>query len=131
MQRIRCFITLVALAATAAAAAPSVSSPDGTITVDLELSQQGRLRYAVSLRGQPALDPSPLGLETSLGSFSSGLTAAGEPTTTRIDEHYTLPHGKVRDVHYVANELTRSFTTASGHHLDVIFRVSDTDVAFA
>ncbi len=131
MPSLRSTSLALALALAATASAQSVSSPDGNIAVELALSEQGRLSYTVSLHGAVALEPSPLGLETSLGSFASGLSAAGATTTTAIDEHYTLPHGKVREVHYVANELTARYTTAAGHGLDVIFRVSNTDVAFS
>jgi len=120
---------LCGLALVQALAAEEVRSPDGALTVTLTLDA-GALTYAVSLHGHTMLEPSPLGLETSLGSFAAGLQAAGT-ATAKIDERYALPHGKVRDVHYLANELTARFTNAGGHRLDVIFRVSDRDVAFA
>ncbi|AOS44232.1 Retaining alpha-galactosidase precursor [Lacunisphaera limnophila] len=109
--------------------AQAIKSPDGALAVQLTLDG-GALTYQVSRDGRLMLEPSPLGLETSLGSFATGLKAAGV-TTAQIDERYTLPHGKVRDVHYVANELTARFTNATGDSLEVIFRVSDRDVAFA
>jgi hypothetical protein len=108
--------------------AQEIQSPDGAISARLQL-ESGALSYEVSLRGRPVLEPSPLGLETSLGSFAAGLTAAGSESR-RIDEHYTLPHGKVRDVHYEANELTARFTNEEGNQLEVVFRVSNRDVAF-
>jgi hypothetical protein len=111
------------------APAQEIKSPDGTIAVSLEL-KEGALTYAVARAGQPVLAPSPLGLETSLGSFATGLQAAGTDSR-KIDEHYTLPHGKVREVHYVANELSARFTNGQGNQLEVVFRVSDRDVAFA
>ena len=109
--------------------AQEIKSPDGGLAVQLSL-RDGALTYAITQQGRSVLEPSPLGLETSIGSFVTGLSAAGT-TTARIDERYTLPHGKVRDVHYVANELTAGFTNANGDRLDVVFRVSDCDVAFA
>lgn len=109
--------------------AAEVGSPDKAITVKLTLDA-GALSYEVAHHGQVMIEASPLGLETSLGSFSRGLTATGANTRS-IDERYTLPHGKVRDVHYVANELTASYTNEAGNQLDVIFRVSSSDVAFA
>ncbi len=82
------------------------------------------------LEGHQILEDSPLGLETSIGNFSTGLSATGSKTL-RIDEHYTLPNGKVRNIHYVANELIASFTNEASNQMDVIFRVSNHDVAFA
>lgn len=109
--------------------AQEVTSPDGAIAVQLSLDS-GALSYAISHQGRTVLEPSPLGLETSIGSFATGLQPDGSDSAV-IDERYTLPHGKVRDVHYRANELTARFKNANGDHLDVIFRVSDRDVAFA
>ena len=123
--------TMVALALSFApgVSGQEVTSPDGAITARLRL-ESGALSYHVSLGGRAVIEPSPLGLETSLGSFSTGLTAAGSERR-RIDERYTLPHGKVRDVHSLANELTARFTNQQGNQLEVTFRVSNRDVAFA
>jgi hypothetical protein len=76
------------------------------------------------------LEASPLGLETSIGSFGTGLKNVGTQRA-EIDEHYTLPHGKTGEVHYQANELTVRLTNAKNDTLEVIFRVSDRDVALA
>lgn len=130
MKSARLFLSIAGLLPLVLALqAQEVKSPDGALTVKLSLDG-GALTYQVTRDGQVMLEPSPLGLETSLGSFATGLKAVGTGTA-KIDERYTLPHGKVRDVHYVANELTARFTTASGDNLEVIFRVSDRDVAFA
>ncbi len=127
-QRFLHFSALTTLLA-ASLSAQTVTSPDGAIAVTLKLDS-GRLTYAVALHDQPALESSPLGLKTSLGDFDRELVAAGSETR-RINEHYVLPHGKVREIHYQANELTARFTTSADHRLEVIFRVSDRDVAFA
>ncbi len=125
----RQLLTPLALLLIASLPAQEVRSPDGTLAVKLSLAG-GTVTYEIERDGHVMLEPSPLGLETSLGSFASGLKAEGV-STAKLNERYTLPHGKVRDVHYVANELTARFTNAEGHKLDVIFRVSDRDVAFA
>jgi hypothetical protein len=109
--------------------AQEVGSPDGSLVVKLALTN-GAPVFAVTYKGKTFLEPSPLGLETSIGNFTSGLSAAGSQSKT-IDETYTLPHGKVREVHYRANELTSVFTNAQKGSLEIIFRVSDHDVAVA
>ncbi len=131
MSRVPRVLALAALTLTFALDlhAQEASSPDGTIAARLQIVD-GALSYDVSLRGRTVLEPSPLGLETSLGSFSGGLKPEGTERR-KIDERYTLPHGKVRDVHYEANELTARFSNGQGHQLEVIFRVSNRDVAFA
>ena len=120
---------LLALLIPAALPAAEIAGPDGSIRVKLELND-GALSYSVTHRNRTFLEPSPLGLETSIGSFATGLRANGESITV-IDERYTLPHGKVREVHHRANELTARYLNTQGDSLDVIFRVGDRDVAFA
>jgi hypothetical protein len=121
-------LLLSGLLASAALHGQELASPDGAITVRLAL-EGGQLTYGIVRQGHVVLETSPLGLVTSIGSFASGLKAAGS-TTARIDERYTLPHGKVRDVHYQANELIARFTNEGGDRLEVIFRASNRDVAF-
>ncbi len=106
-----------------------VKSPSGSLAVNLELDG-GELYYDLRYDDTLILEKSPLGLETTIGSFSTGLKEQGA-SEKRIDERYTLPHGKVSHVHYVANELTASYSNANGDQLDVVFRLSDRDVAFA
>ncbi len=115
--------------ATSASHAQVVSSPDGKVVVELRL-ESGALSYTVAYDGTPFLESSPLGLETSIGSFASNLVAVGSKTA-KLDDRYSLPHGKVRDVHYNANELTAGFKNVSGDTIEVILRVSDRDVAIA
>lgn len=128
-MKTRLLFAALGLSLSLALRAQQVTSPDGAIAVTLSLDA-GALTYQVTRGGQLMLEKSPLGLETSIGSFAAGLKAAGS-ATAKLDERYTLPHGKVRDVHYLANELTARFTNERGDLLEVIFRVSDRDVAFA
>ena len=117
------------LALAQSAPAQTVASPNGKVIVTVTLID-GRPGYAVTYQGKSFLESSPLGLESSIGSFASGLAAAGSQVKP-LDESYTLPHGKVREVHYRANELTCRFTNPQRDSLEVIFRVSDRDVALA
>lgn len=109
--------------------AEEVKSPNGTISVNVNLVS-GQLTYQVSYKEFTVLEASPLGFESSIGSFSTELRDP-QTQTRKIDEHYALPHGKTGEVHYTANELTMSLTNGKNDSLDVIFRVSNRDVAFA
>jgi hypothetical protein len=109
--------------------AQNVKSPDGAIVVKITL-ESGRLSYEITNKNKPVLESSPLGLETNIGSFATGLKSDGVKTA-QIDEKYTLPHGKTRDVQYRANEMTARFINEKNDSLQVIFRVSDRDVAFS
>ncbi|MDQ8203470.1 glycoside hydrolase family 97 catalytic domain-containing protein [Pelagicoccus sp. SDUM812003] len=106
------------------------TSPDGSIRVEIDLDDHGRPSYQIELNGVQVLEPSPLGLETSIGSFSLGLIAKGVERR-EVSESYSLPHGKVREVDYLANEMVARFENAEGAQMEVLVRVSDSDVAFA
>lgn len=76
------------------------------------------------------LEESPLGLESTIGDFSTGLTFLSE-SKKQIEENYYLPNGKTSRIHYLANELTVSYLNKSKDTLQVLFRVSNNDIALA
>lgn len=111
--------------------AQEVQSPDGKLNVRLEQDQAtGQPFYTVTYNNKVMLERSPLGLETSIGQFGAQLTSVGT-NKCKINETYTLPHAKVSRVHYVANELTHSYTNAQGDTLQIIFRVANNDISQA
>ncbi len=87
----------------------SVSSPDGQITATLKFDkEQGVLNYMVQSHGKEIISASPIGINTDLGDFRSGLSLKKHAAKT-IDETYTLPQGKVSTYRNNANELTLKF----------------------
>lgn len=107
----------------------AIASPDGKLTVNLVVNN-GTPTYSVSYNGKLFLEPSPLGLKTNVGDFSTGLILGDKVIQNKIDETYELPNIKQSKVHYVANEAVYSFTKDNKAAIDVIFRVSNNDVAF-
>lgn len=112
-----------------ALSAEQIHGPDSRLVASLEL-KDGVPFLGVTYKGKVFLEPSPLGLETSIGNLASGLSGAGSITRS-IDESYTLPHGKVRDVSHRANELTARFTNGAKGALEIIVRAGVHDVAVA
>lgn len=106
-----------------------VASPDGQLVVRIEAAN-GQASYSVAYKGKTVIEPSPLGIETSIGSFPSSSKLEGT-RSRKIEEAYTLPLGKVRDVKYQANELVSRHVSEAGDACEIVFRVSDRDVAFA
>jgi len=106
----------------------NVVSPDGRIAVSIS-DDGGRLRYEACLDGVQMLQPSALGLLTTVGDFGSGLQVVGEESRS-ISETYTMRNTKASHVYYCANELTLKVKNTAGQQFAVQFRVSNRDVAF-
>lgn len=105
-----------------------IAGPDGKLVVKLFLDQ-GKLFYGVSLSGREMLERSPLGLRGSQGDFSSNLVVR-DKRTRQIDETYSEPKIKKSTVRYIANELICTFENLQKNKMEVIFRVSNNDIAF-
>ena len=106
----------------------NVASPDGRIDVSIS-DDGGRLRYETCLDGVQMLQPSALGLLTTVGDFSKGLQIVGEESRS-VSETYKMRNTKASHVYYCANELTLKVKNAAGQQFSVQFRVSNRDVAF-
>lgn len=109
--------------------AQEVKGPDGKLKVNLQ-KEDGKLTYSVTYNDKTMLDASPLGLETSIGSFTSGLVHVKDSKRV-IDESYTMTHAKASRIRYYANELISTYTNAGNDTLDVIFRVANNDISLA
>lgn len=106
------------------------SSPDGRIEVTVSDSD-GTPDYSVTYDGNVFILPSPLGLNTSMGEYMSGMTMLPEKEAPRlIEEQYSLKTIKQSQVDYKAVEAVFTFAKNERPVYDVIFRVSDRDVAF-
>lgn len=122
-------LTLSILSALAALEPPvSVKSPSGALEVTVG-NPSGQAVYSVSLNGRPVLAESSLGLMTSIGDLTQGLTLTGA-TQSRVENHYDMRTTKTAHSDYIANELTATYEGREGRVLTVTFRVSDSDVAF-
>ncbi|MCD0466997.1 glycoside hydrolase family 97 protein [Flavobacterium sp. ENC] len=106
-----------------------VKSPDGKLKVSVSISG-GMPFYSISYNEKTFLENSPLGLKTNVGDFSAGLVLKQNPDQNKIDETYQLPNIKQSNIHYEANEAIFSFTKETKPAIDVIFRVSNNNVAF-
>jgi len=106
----------------------SVSSPDEKLTVKLALDK-GKLYYRVFLQGNEMLEKSPLGLRGSQTDLSANLQLKNK-STRQIDETYSEPKIKISKVRYQANELVCKFENENKNQLEVVFRVSNNNIAF-
>jgi len=106
----------------------SVTSPDEKLNVKLFL-EQGKLFYTVVLDGKEMLEKSPLGLRGKRMDLSANLKVV-DTKTRKIDETYTEPKIKISKVRYQANELICRLENDKKNKLDVVFRVSNNNIAF-
>lgn len=125
------FIVMAMLLGSSVASAENkqITSPDGKLVVTVA-DMDGRPSYSVSYDNVLFLKPSPLGMIANIGDFSSGMSLEKNVSTNKIDETYELASIKKSKVHYVANEAVFSFTQQGKTIYDVIFRISNNDVAF-
>ena len=128
---VKFFIVMAMLLGSSVASAEKkqITSPDGKLVVTVA-DMDGRPSYSVSYDNVLFLKPSPLGMIANIGDFSSGMSLEKNVSTNKIDETYELASIKKSKVHYVANEAVFSFTQQGKTIYDVIFRISNNDVAF-
>ena len=114
------------------AQAQTVTSPNGKVAVILELIEGGQPCYRVLYEGQDVVERSALGLKTNIGDFTQGLVLK-ELTQTAVSDTYQLRNIKQSCVDYEATEGVATYALKDKpemHVMDIIFRVSDRDVAF-
>ncbi|MCD8304596.1 MAG: glycoside hydrolase family 97 protein [Prevotellaceae bacterium] len=106
----------------------ALGSPDGRLQMTLAIDE-GKALYSLTYDGQAMLLPSPLGFTADAGDFSQDLTLLGTQEKEYTDD-YQLDRIKTSKVHYVANELRATLMNAEGRQFDILFRLSDNDLAF-
>lgn len=122
------YLSLIATAAllSACSEAPTVSSPDGTIKVDV--SRDGSsLSYAVTVGDDTLIAPSRLGF------VADGLTPAADAKMTvkhtSFDQTWTQPWGENKEIRNHYNEVAVTLTDAALEYT-VRVRAFDNGVAF-
>jgi len=110
--------------------AQTITSPDGNIKVNLSVNGEGTPCYNITYKDAVVIQDSPLGLATSVGDFTKGLTLqkAGEPT--KVEGSYDLTNGKKAHFTFSANELTVTYAQGNNPAFDVTFHVDNDNVAF-
>ncbi len=105
-----------------------VSSPDGNLTVNI-LVENGKPIYNLTYKEKIMLENSPIGLLTNEGDFSSDMSFV-ESTTGEVDKEYTQDKIKHAHIKYKANILKCTFSNPKEKRIDIVFQVSNNDIAF-
>ena len=106
----------------------TVTGPDGNLKVDISL-KGGKPLYTVSYKDKTILEDSPLGFVTDIGDFSTNVSYVGQSSSV-VRKTYVQDRIKQSVVNYNANELKITFANADKNPFDVVFRVSNNDIAF-
>ena len=116
------------LAVVAMAGQKTVASPDGRLVVTID-EDGGQVFYSLKYDGRQLIERSQLGLTANIGDFSRQLTPTVSSEQT-LDQTYRMRGTKASSVHYVARELTLGYENAARQPMQIVFRVSNNDVAF-
>ena len=106
----------------------NVSSPNNQLQVTVS-EAGGRVTYSAVLDGQQVIAPSALGLKTSLGDLTKGLSLKGSRQEP-VSVHYKMRGAKASEIDYQANRLIVDCQNAENIQFSIIFQVSDRDIAF-
>lgn len=107
----------------------NISSPDGKLVVTVS-DDGGVPSYTINYGDEVFLNPSPLGLSTNLGDYARDMALGKVEKSVTVEETYTLHTIKQSIVNYTATETVCPFMQQGKHVYDVVFRVSNHDVAF-
>ena len=113
---------------TLAAQPVNISSPDGRMNV-VVTEENGKLFYEVSRDNVSFLEKSPLGVVTNVADWSQGLTIV-DSETKNVSDSYSLRTIKQGQVDYQATETICKIGKGTDRVRDIIFRVSNRDVAY-
>ena len=124
------FLSLLSLMVITVSQASDVNviSPDGRLVVNFSFDG-GRAMYAVTYDGQQMLEPSVLGLKTSIGDFTRGLSLKDTKTDV-VDSPYKMLGTKASSAHYQANRIMLNLENQDAMKMSIVFQVSNNNVAF-
>lgn len=122
-------LVLLLIALMAGAAEKKVSSPDGRLNVSVDIDGSGHPTYRVDYDNKAFMLASPLGVNTNMGDFTQGLMLKTSKEQ-RVTDSYELKTIKQSHVDYEANELVCTYEKDGKPAIDIVFRVSNRDVAY-
>lgn len=128
MKKIVLFSSLLLTCVSAQAFEKKITSPDGNIVVTVN-DEGGKPGYQVDYKGSVMLMRSPLGLKLNFEDLTKDLVIK-DCTTKTVTDDYSLKTIKQSHIHYEATEAICQIEKGGRHAMDIIFRVSNRDVAF-
>ena len=120
---------LIASASTPASAETvgTIKSPDGKLTLTID-TENGTVGYTLSKGAQILIERSAVGIATSEGDFTSGVTIDGMETA-KINNTFTLPAASCNRIDDICNQAT--ITLVNGDDVaKTVFRLYNDGMAF-
>lgn len=127
MRKILIFLW-IASGLTVSASTVKVLSPDEKTSVEVNLTNDGKLYYSVSFENNPMIENSPLGLLTNVDDFSKNLVVKSS-SQQLVSKTYSNPKIKKSKVEYTANELVLGIQNEKKHAIELVVRVSNHNIA--
>ena len=124
------FFLIIALTSSVLTWADDVSilSPDGQLKVSVS-DTGGKLYYSATLEGKTVMEPSALGLKTSIGDFTRELTIVDQQQLP-VEDHYTMRGTKASKADYVATRAVLNLKNKDDMKVSIVFQISNHDIAF-
>ena len=113
---------------TLAAQQTVVTSPDQQLKVSVDV-RQGQPLYSVTYKDKVILEDSPLGFIANTGDFSRQLTLTGTKERP-VSRTFAQDRIKQSVIRYRANRLALTLKNVDKTPFDIVFEVSDNNVAF-
>jgi len=123
-------LLLASCASTETKSSGTVSSPDNSLSVDFGVNKKKQAWYLVKKDNDVVIDTSLVGLIRKDEDFFKDLKIESISDSEKIEDSYSLLHGKKKDVNYSANQKVLHLENKGGKKLDIIFNVSDDGFAF-
>ena len=106
----------------------AIFSPDKYLVLAISQNEAGSVYYNASYKGKAILENSPLGLISNVSDFSKDLKLVGQKDSV-IKETYQQSRIKKSAVNVHAIEKVLSYETPKKERIDMVFRVSNNDIA--
>jgi len=106
----------------------AIFSPDKYLVLAISQNEVGSVYYNASYKGKAILENSPLGLISNVSDFSKDLKLVGQKDSV-IKETYQQSRIKKSAVSVHAIEKILSYETPKKERIDMVFRVSNNDIA--
>ncbi|HBO73197.1 MAG TPA: alpha-glucosidase, partial [Marinilabiliales bacterium] len=107
-----------------------LQSPDKSITLNITLTDSGKVQYFIQKSGIDIIQPSALGVMMQGHDFTQNLKMELVSKPELIIDSYQTKNAKKSNILYQANELVVSFSNEEEKKVDVIFRLSNDGLAF-